>query len=80
MYPDRGKWDVWYAQVAGGNPKTFELKAQLSGLVINGDYATASYTLLRKGKDEPKPQKFERSFKLTKKEGAWKIAASLDKE
>jgi hypothetical protein len=80
MYPDRGKWDVWYAQVAGGNPKTFELKAQLSGLIINGDYATASYTLLRKGKDEAKPQKFERSFKLTKKEGAWKIAASLDKE
>ncbi len=80
MYPDKGKWDAWYAQVTAGNPKSFELQVQLSGLVINGDYATASYTLIRKDKSEAKPQKFEKNFKLTKKEGAWKIAASLDKE
>jgi hypothetical protein len=80
MYPDKGKWDVWYAQVTAGNPKNFEIQAQLSGLVINGDYATASYTLVRKDKGDAKPQRFEKNFKLTKKEGTWKIAASLDKE
>ena len=79
MYPDRTKWNNWYQQAVSGDPKTFELSAELSGLVINGDYATASFILTRKDKDDSHSGKFEKNFKLSKKEGAWKITASLDK-
>ena len=80
MYPDKSKWNTWYQQVIEGNPKTFDLQAQLNGLIINGDYATASFVLVRTNKDDSKPQKFERNFKLAKKDGFWKIALALDKD
>ena len=79
MYPDRAKWNNWYQQVNAGDPASFELKAELSGLVINGDYASATFTLTRKDKGSSKPQKYDRSFRLSKKEGNWEIASSLDK-
>lgn len=79
MYPDRTKWNNWYQQAVNGDPQSIELKAELSGLVINGDNATASFTMTRKDKSNPRPQKFERNFKLSKKEGTWKIIISLDK-
>ncbi len=79
MYPDRTKWNNWYQQAISGDPKTFELQADLSGLVINGDYAAASFILIRKEKNDSHSEKFEKNFKLSKKEGAWKITASLDK-
>ncbi len=79
MYPDRSKWNDWYQKAVTGDPQTFELKASLSGLVINGDGATASFTLIRQDKSDPNPKKFERNFKLSKKEGSWKIMTSLDK-
>ncbi len=80
MYPERTKWASWYQQMAAGDPKTTSLKAELSGLIINGDYATATFTLTRKGPEAPKPVKTDRSFRLSKKEGAWKITASVDKK
>jgi hypothetical protein len=80
MYPDRAKWNVWYQQAVSGDPKSFDLTAELSGLVINGDYAAASFTLTRKDKSDSHSEKLERSFNLSKKEGAWKITASLDKK
>ncbi|HTA76228.1 MAG TPA: hypothetical protein VK791_03635, partial [bacterium] len=80
MYPEKNKWNIWYQQAIAGDPKSFDLQAQLGGLIINGDSATASFVLIRKSKTEPKPQKFERNFKLAKKDGAWKIALSLDKD
>ena len=79
MYPDRTKWNDWYQKAVTGDPKTFELKATLSGLVINGDDATATFTLARQDKGDSHPKKSDRSFKLSKKEGSWKIMASLDK-
>jgi hypothetical protein len=79
MYPERGQWNLWYQQAVSGDPKTFSLKAELSGLVINGDYATATFSLTRNDKGDSKPRKFERDFRLSKKEGTWKIMASLDK-
>ncbi|HTC21515.1 MAG TPA: hypothetical protein VK859_11750 [bacterium] len=79
MYPDRAKWNAWYLQAVSGDPKSFDLTADLSGLVINGDYAAASFALTRKDKNDSHSEKFERSFNLSKKEGAWKITASLDK-
>jgi hypothetical protein len=79
MYPDKREWNSWYQQVTAGNPKTFDLSAQLEGLVIDGDSATASFELIRDNKDGSKPQKFDRDFKLAKKDDAWKIALSLDK-
>lgn len=79
MYPDRTKWNAWYQQAVSGDPKTFDLKAELSGLVINGDYATASFSISRKDKSDSKLEKFEKNFKLSKKEGSWKITTSLDK-
>ena len=78
MYPDRTKLNTWYQQAVSGDPKSFDLKAELSGLVINGDYATALFTLTRENKDSH-DQKFEKDFKLSKKEGSWKIMASMDK-
>jgi len=80
MYPNKIEWNNWYQQVIAGNPKAFDVQAQLSGLVINGDYATASFGLIRTNKDDSKPQKFERNFKLAKKDGLWKITLSLDKD
>ncbi len=80
MYPEKNKWNTWYQQAIAGDPKSFDLQAQLGGLIINGDSATASFVLIRKSKTEPKPQKFERNFKLAKKDGVWKIALSLDKD
>ena len=80
MYPDRPKWLSWYQQLtASSDPKSLELKAELFGLVINGDDATVSFTVVKKDKSSPKPQKLEKSFRLSKKEGSWKITASIDK-
>ncbi len=79
MFPDRTKWDTWYQQAVAGDPQTFQLKAELSGLVINGDLATATFALTRKNTGSA-AQKFDKSFSLSKKEGSWKIMASLDKK
>ena len=79
MYPDKREWDSWYQQVISGNPKTFDLEAQLTGLIIDGDSATVSFELTRKNNDGSKPVKFDRDFKLAKKDDAWKITLSLDK-
>jgi hypothetical protein len=80
MYPDKREWNAWYQQVIAGNPKTVDLEAQLTGLVIDGDSATVSFELIRKDKDGSKPLKFERDFKLAKKDNDWKITFSLDKD
>ncbi len=79
LFPDRSKWNAWYQQLVTGDPKSFELKAETGGLVINGDYAAATFTLTRRDVKDEKPKKFERNFKLSKKEGTWKITAPLDK-
>jgi hypothetical protein len=79
LFPDRSKWNAWYQQLIVGDPKSFELKAETGGLVINGDYAAATFTVTRRDVKDDKPKKFDRNFKLSKKEGAWKITASLDK-
>jgi len=79
MYPDKREWNAWYQQVTAGNPKTFDIEVQLNGLVIDGDSATASFELVRNNKDGSKPQKFDRDFKLAKKDNDWKIIFSLDK-
>lgn len=81
MYPDKSKWNAWYQQTVAGDPKSFDLQAQLTGLVINGDGATASFVLVRKDKaKDSKPVKLERDFKLAKKDDQWKITLSLDKD
>ena len=79
MYPERAKWTAWYQQLVSGDPASFELKAELSGLVINGDLATATFTMTRKDKDTSKTQKLDRSFNLSKKEGHWEIVSPADK-
>jgi len=79
MYPERAKWNAWYQQAVTGDPASFELKAELAGMVINGDYAYASFALTRKDKGGSKPVKWERNFKLSKKEGSWEITGSMDK-
>jgi hypothetical protein len=80
MYPDKREWNSWYQQVIAGNPKTFDLAAQLTGLIIDGDSATVSFELTRKNNDGSKSVKFERDFKLAKKDDAWKITLPLDKD
>ncbi len=80
MYPDKREWNLWYQQVISGNPKAFDLEAHLTGLVIDGNSATVSFELIRKNNDGSKPLKFDRDFKLAKKDNAWKIILSLDKD
>jgi hypothetical protein len=78
MYPQRAQWTAFYQQlVSSPDPKSLELKAELSGLVINGDYATASFTITRSGKGDSRPKKIERAFSLSRKEGHWEILAPL---
>jgi len=82
LYPEKAKWDQWYKDLCSskdGSPA--ELKADLSGLIINEDKstATASFTILKKEKGSAKPQKLDRSFRLAKPEGRWRIQAALGK-
>jgi hypothetical protein len=79
LFPDRSKWNAWYQQIVAGDPKSFELKAETNGLVINGDNAAASFSLTRRDRKDSTTKKIDRNFKLSKKEGTWKITASLDK-
>ena len=79
MYPERAQFENWYRKAVSGDPKMFDLQTELSGLVINGDYATATFALVLKEKGGSHVQKAERSFKLSKKEGAWKIVESIEK-
>lgn len=78
MYPELPQWNAWYQQAVTGDPKTIELKADLSGLIINGDYATVIFSLTRKEKGGH-AEKSEKGFKLSKKEGTWKIEAPIQK-
>jgi len=76
LYPARAEWAAWYHQaLSGKTPKTINLKASLGGLIINGENATASFVLNLTNPATGKPQKLERSFKLSKKEKTWKITA-----
>jgi hypothetical protein len=80
LYPGRAEWAAWYKQTLGGkDPKTLELKASLGGLIINGENATASFVLALKNPATGKPEKQERSFKLSKKERTWKITEPIVK-
>ncbi|HVZ79479.1 MAG TPA: hypothetical protein VHE12_01610 [bacterium] len=80
LFPDRSKWNAWYQQLVSGEPKSFEIKAVSNGLVINGDYAAASWTITRHDLKDDKTEKFEKSFRLSKKEGAWKITSSIERK
>ncbi len=79
MYPGRVEWNKWYQDAVGSMPAESQLKAELSGLVINGDGATAFFTLSRADKGQSSPKKFEKGFLLSKKEGNWEIVSSLPK-
>ncbi len=81
LYPGRAEWASWYQQALGGkDPKSLNLKAALEGLVINGENATASFSLSMNNPAAGKPVKLERSFKLSKKERSWKITEPVGKK
>ncbi len=80
LYPARAEWAAWYQQALNGkDTKTIHLKAALGGLVINGENATATFFLTLDNPAISKPEKFERSFKLSKKERIWKITEPTGK-
>jgi len=79
MYPGRGRWAKWYEGAVGDKPAQNSLKAELSGLIINGDLATASFTLARTPPGAKEPVRTPCKFQLSKKEGSWEIVASLEK-
>ena len=79
LYPQKPQWDAWYQQLVSDVPDKAELTAELSGLVINGEGATAVFTLTKKMKTGGPLQKFEKSFELSKKDGSWKIIAPAGK-
>ena len=81
LYPGRAEWAAWYRQTLGGkDPKTLNLKASLGGLIINGENAMASFVLTLTNPATGKPEKLERSFKLSKKERTWKIVEPAGKK
>lgn len=81
LYPARAEWATWYKQILNGKDlKALNLKASLGGLVINGENATASFVLIFSNPVTGKPQKLERSFKLSKKERTWKITEPIGKK
>jgi hypothetical protein len=81
MYPAKRNWDAWYNElIAADDPKSFELEASLTGLIIKGDDATASFVIARKNRGEEKPHKFDKAFHLSKREGSWKILSPAEKK
>jgi hypothetical protein len=81
MYPSKRDWDAWYQKlIAADDPKSFELETTLTGLIIKGDDATASFTITRKNRGEEKPQKFEKAFHLSKREGSWTIVSPAERK
>ncbi len=81
MFPGRAQWNSDYQQILISNDqKSLQLKAELAGMVINGDYATATFTLSWMDKRLGKTQKIDKSFNLSKKEGAWKIVGAVEKD
>jgi hypothetical protein len=79
MYPARGRWAKWYEEAAGAKPAQNSLRAELAGLVINGDLATASFALMRTVPGAKEPGKSLCKFGLSKKEGSWRIVAPIEK-
>jgi hypothetical protein len=80
VYPARPQWEQWYGQwTAGADPEKGELKAELSGLVIKDQTATAVFTLTRMGKEKGENRKSEKAFALSKAEGSWKIEAPWER-
>jgi hypothetical protein len=82
LYPEKMKWNDWYKGLILSKDKSpAELKAELTGLVINEDNstATASFTITKKDKAASRPEKFERNFLLSKPEGNWKVQAPVGK-
>ncbi len=79
-YPNKAKWDQWYKDLTAVVPgETSEIKASLSGLVINGDYATMTFVIVKKGSGKKGTERVEKSFRLSKKEGRWKIKTPVEK-
>lgn len=81
MYPEKRNWEAWYKElIAADDPKSFELEASLTGLIIKGDDATASFAIIRKNRGEEKPHRFDKAFHLSKREGSWSIISPADKK
>ena len=79
LYPRKPQWDAWYQQLVSDVPDKASLTVELSGLVINGETATAVFSFTKKMKAGGPVQKLEKSFVLSKKDGSWKIAAPAGK-
>jgi hypothetical protein len=78
MYPSRAEWKERYEEMTRGK---IPIKAELAGLVIDGDYATASYVLIREPEKEGEaPKKHTFSFRLSKKEGNWEVVAPVERK
>lgn len=77
LYPGRPQWDQWYQSWMADVPSKASVQVKLTGLVLNGEQATAIFTLLKTEKSGGKTQKAEKGFTLSKKEGNWKIVAPL---
>jgi hypothetical protein len=79
MFSGKAKWDQWYkGLISSKDNSPVKLQTSLSGLVINGDHATASFTIVKTGSSGS--EKFDKSFRLSKGEGHWKIMSALEKK
>jgi len=79
MYPGRGRWAKWYQDAAGERPAQNSLKAELTALIINGENATASFTLARTVPGTKEPVRTVCRFRLSKREGNWEITEPIEK-
>ena len=79
MFSGKAKWDQWYKGLISSKDKSpVKLQTSLSGLVINGDRATASFVVVKTGTSGT--EKFDKGFRLSKAEGRWKIVSAIEKK
>ncbi|MGH7739271.1 MAG: hypothetical protein ACREL1_03900 [bacterium] len=77
LYPGKPQWDEWYKTWMADVPSKASAKVTLTGLILNGQQATAIFTFTKKEKSGVPVPKAEKGFTLSKKEGSWKIVAPL---
>ncbi len=79
LYPGKPQWDAWYQKFMSDVPSGADLKVEMTGMIINGEQATVLFTFTKKEKSGGPAQKVEKGFKLSKKDGSWKIVAPVTK-
>lgn len=80
LYPERPEWRKWYKNfVETAGKESFEVER--AGLVIDGKEAVLDLEFRRPGgKEGVEPVRERKAFRLSKREGPWKIVEPYEKQ